>query len=141
MKKILYILVLFCFGLNAQVYVNGSMASLNIDGGMLPDNAIRVTAPVPALPNLVLDNLYAFPGALGAGKELTGGRGGSYYAVTNLNDSGPGSYREARSQGNRIVIPKVEGRVNLASAISGTAPDNVTVWGQFAPGARSNYIR
>ncbi|WP_282163170.1 Ig-like domain-containing protein [Ulvibacterium marinum] len=108
-----------------------------------PDQSITAEeGTVTVVPNnvnrsgtIVLDELHAFPSAFGAGKDLTGGRGGTYYEVTNLNNSGPGSFREALNQGNgTIIIIKVEGIVNLTSDISGSAPDNITIWGQFAPG-------
>jgi autotransporter-associated beta strand protein len=74
----------------------------------------------------------AFPEAEGFGANATGGRGGSIYHVTNLNDSGAGSFRDAVSAGNRIVVFDVGGWIELASPVS--VQDNITIAGQTAPG-------
>lgn len=74
----------------------------------------------------------AFPGAEGGGKYATGGRGGEVYYVTNLNDSGAGSFRDAVSQSNRIVVFKVGGTIELKSDV--VVKSNITVAGQTAPG-------
>jgi hypothetical protein len=77
----------------------------------------------------------AFPGAGGFGRYATGARGvsaPSVYVVTNLNDSGPGSFRDAVSQPGRVVTFAVGGIVTLQSNVQ-VAP-NVTVAGQTAPG-------
>lgn len=77
----------------------------------------------------------AFPGATGFGRFATGARGvasPSVYVVTNLNDSGPGSFREAVSTPGRFVVFAVGGIINLASDVVVAA--NVTIAGQTAPG-------
>jgi hypothetical protein len=76
----------------------------------------------------------AFPGAEGAGEFSFGGRGGQIYVVTNLNDSGPGSFREAcEAAGPRIVVFNVAGIVHLKEPIDIEAP-YITIDGHTAPG-------
>ena len=73
----------------------------------------------------------AFPGAEGHGRYVTGGRGKTVVHVTNLNDSGTGSFRSAVGTANRIVVFDVAGVIALKSDIS--FKDNITILGQTAP--------
>jgi pectate lyase len=95
------------------------------------------SAVIPALLSFGLvpsaaNALPAFPGAQGFGARATGGRGGEVYHVTNLNDSGPGSFRDAVGKGGRIVVFDVGGYIDLKSPVS--VASNLTVAGQTAPG-------
>ena len=74
----------------------------------------------------------AFPGAEGHGRFTTGGRGGKIVHVTNLNDSGTGSFRQAvKGTDKKIVVFDVAGVIALESDVSIGA--NTTILGQTAP--------
>jgi hypothetical protein len=78
--------------------------------------------------------IAAFPGAWGGGMYSFGGRGGRVMVVTNLDDRGPGSFREAcEAGGPRIIVFNVAGIIRLEDRIRIRAP-YVTIAGNTAPG-------
>lgn len=91
-------------------------------------------------PCLLTAQQYAFPGAEGAGRYTTGGRGAALipskvFEVTNLEDNNiAGTLRYALSQSAtyRTVVFKVSGTIHLNSKLS--IRSNTTVAGQTAPG-------
>jgi pectate lyase len=75
----------------------------------------------------------AFPGADGYGRFTKGGRGGRVIVVSNLNDKGPGSLRDAvEGKSPRIVVFAVSGTIHLESKLDFLS--DLTVAGQTAPG-------
>jgi len=74
----------------------------------------------------------AFPGVEGFGALATGGRAGEIVHVTNLDDAGAGSLREAVSQPNRFVVFDVGGIIRPKSNLS--VASDITLAGQSAPG-------
>jgi len=84
--------------------------------------------------DLPQSELLAFPGAEGGGAYSFGGRGGRVIVVKNLNDSGPGSLRDACEQGGaRIVVFNVSGIIRIKTPLIIRAP-YITIEGQTAPG-------
>lgn len=84
--------------------------------------------------DLPQSDLLAFPGAEGGGAYSFGGRGGRVIVVKNLNDSGPGSLRDACEQGGaRIVVFNVAGIIRIKTPLIIRAP-YITIAGQTAPG-------
>ena len=77
--------------------------------------------------------LPVFPGAQGFGVNTPAGRGGVILRVTNLNDQGTGSLREAIAYPSaRIIVFEVAGEILLSSDLVVSNPF-VTLAGQTAP--------
>lgn len=112
-----------------------------------------------ALPTVAQAQLPFFPGAEGFGGTFTGTApsagwfsNATVYRVTNLNDSGPGSFRDAfqENTSNRIIVFDVGGVIQLTSGkldikniqnyyIAGqTAPSPVTIYGDTTQITHSN---
>jgi len=91
---------------------------------------VAVPAPAPAPAPSACANPAG--GYEGFGRNTTGGAGKPVYRVTNLNNSGAGSLRDALSQGNRCVVFDVGGTISLSGNLLATGA-NVTIDGFTAP--------
>ena len=88
---------------------------------------LSAAAPAFAVP--------AFPGAEGFGANAKGARASAspaVYHVTNLNDSGAGSLRDAVGTANRIVVFDVGGIIRINTPV--VFSSGLTIAGQTAPG-------
>lgn len=83
---------------------------------------------------LALAEQPAFPNAIGYGKAATGWRGGDVVAITNLQDSGPGSLRDCveNTKNPRVCVFDVSGTIFLDRPLFFSS--NLYLAGQTAPG-------
>lgn len=107
--------------------------SCDLDNAENCDTA-RVNITVEPRENDFATELKAFPSAYGGGAYATGGRGGSVYHVSNLDDSGLGSFRWALKQPRQaIIVFDVAGTINIETSWLDIGGENLTIAGQTAP--------
>ena len=98
------------------------------------DAAGNLSGYSPAVYFNARPTIPAFPGAQGAGAMSMGGRGGTVYHVTNLLNSGTGSFRAcAQASGPRTCVFDVAGNIDITGGLAVTNP-YLTIAGQTAPG-------
>ncbi len=141
------------FGTDSAAIANATTSTANIYKGEQSGTTYKVSGTTPLLTYywrvdevngspVTQGNVWsfkpgrlAFEGAEGYGRNALGGRGGKVVYVTNLNDDGAGSLREACTAdiGPRTIMFKVAGMIQLKSRLV-CNHSQVTIAGQTAPG-------
>lgn len=110
--------------------------SLWLAMGLCDTAALAQSVPAQSLASLpVSEQLNRFTYDItGWAKGVRGGAGGQIIRVTNLNESGPGSYRAAvEAEGPRIVVFEVGGVIDMRGKNITIRNPFLTVAGQTAP--------
>ena len=151
MKKILIIIILLVLLGAGGLVVIDKLENVSGDRGFVEEHTVPEeiddTGGAATMPSEEADDteeevdviiggkIPAFPGAQGFGMFTRAGRGGRVIEITNVNDSGPGSFREAveAASGPRIVVFRTGGTIRLSSPLTIRSP-HITIAGQTAPG-------
>ncbi len=118
-------------GLSPDASYAFTIMAVDAAGNASPQSA-PLTVTTPATLSAATPCVNPVGGYEGFGSNTTGGAGRPIYRVTNLNDSGAGSLRDALSAGNRCVVFGVGGTITLSSAIL-VRGANITIDGFTAP--------
>lgn len=126
-----------CVDKDGEQDLNPTIPTSKADNDDDDPGIINPPDPVNEFPRFLDGGTISFPYAEGYGKYALGARYNTsiaeVYHVTNLNDSGTGSFRDAVSKSNRIIVFDVSGVIRLSSSAI-VLKSYQTILGETAPG-------